>query len=53
MNFQIQTNFPDIKIIITIFFVFYLANLFQKSFLGDNGVYVINAFMAIYVITLY
>jgi len=44
------TNFPDIKIIIIIFFVFYIVNLFQKSFLGDNGVYVITVFMAIYII---
>ncbi len=43
-------NFPDIKIIMIIFFVFYLVNLFQKSFLGDNGVYVISVFMSIYVI---
>ena len=43
-------NFPNIKIIIIIFFIFYLSNLFQKSFLGDNGVYVINIFMAIYLI---
>jgi len=43
-------DFPDIKTIIIIFFLFYLVNLFQKSFLGDNGVYVIAAFMAIYVI---
>ena len=44
------TNFPDITTIMIIFFVFYLVNLFQKSFLGDNGVYVITAFMAVYVI---
>mgnify|MGYP001192351638 CR=1 FL=1 len=43
-------DFPNINIIIIIFFVFYLANLFQKSFLGDNGVYVINVFMSVYVI---
>ena len=49
-EFSNPTNFPDIKIITAIFFVFYLANLFQKPFLGDNGVYVINAFMAIYLI---
>ena len=46
------TNLPDIKIIIVIFFVFYLINFFQKSFLGDNGVYVINVFMAIYLINI-
>ena len=43
-------NFPNIKIIIIIFLIFYLSNLFQKSFLGDNGVYVVNIFMAIYLI---
>ena len=44
-------NLPDIEIIVMIFFVFYLTNLFQKSFLGDNGVYVITIFMSIYVIS--
>ena len=34
-----------------IFFIFYLANLFQKSFLGDNGTYFIATFMAIFVIS--
>jgi UDP-N-acetylmuramyl pentapeptide phosphotransferase/UDP-N-acetylglucosamine-1-phosphate transferase len=50
MELPKPTSFPDIKIIIIIFSVFYLVNLFQKSFLGDNGVYVITAFMAVYVI---
>ena len=49
-GFSNPTDFPDIKIITIILFVFYLVNLFQKSFLGDNGVYVINVFMAIYLI---
>ena len=49
-EFPNPDNFPNIKIIIIIFFIFYLSNLFQKSFLGDNGVYVINIFMAIYLI---
>jgi UDP-N-acetylmuramyl pentapeptide phosphotransferase/UDP-N-acetylglucosamine-1-phosphate transferase len=44
------TYFPRLEIIIIIFFVFYVANLFQKAFLGDNGTYVISAFMSIYVI---
>ena len=35
------TYFPRLEIIISIFFVFYVANLFQKTFLGDNGTYVI------------
>jgi UDP-N-acetylmuramyl pentapeptide phosphotransferase/UDP-N-acetylglucosamine-1-phosphate transferase len=45
------TYFPRLEIIISIFFVFYVANLFQKAFLGDNGTYVISAFMSIYVIS--
>ena len=49
-EFSNPANFPDIKIITVIFFVFYLTNLFQKSFLGDNGVYVISIYMAIYLI---
>ena len=28
-----------------------MANLFQKCFLGDNGSYVISAFMSFYIIT--
>ena len=50
MDFPKPTNLPDLKIIIIIFFLFYLINLFQKSFLGDNGVYVISVFVSIYVI---
>ena len=45
-----SSEFPDIKTIILIFFFFYIVNFFQKSFLGDNGVYVITTFMAIYII---
>ena len=51
IDLSLPANFLDIKIIIIIFFVFYLVNLFQKSFLGDNGVYVISVFMSIYVIS--
>ena len=50
MDFPKPTNLPDLKIIIIILFIFYLINLFQKSFLGDNGIYVIALFMSIYVI---
>ena len=50
MDFLKPTNLPDLEIIIIILFVFYLINLFQKSFLGDNGTYVISLFMSIYVI---
>ena len=50
MDLPKPTGFPDLKIIIIIFSVFYLINLFQKSFLGDNGVYVITVFMGVYVI---
>ncbi len=51
IELPLPDNFPDIKIIISIFSIFYLVNLFQKSFLGDNGVYVITVFMSIYVIS--
>lgn len=44
------TGFPNIEILITIFIVFFISNLFQKSFLGDNGTYVVSAVMSIYVI---
>ncbi|MDC0153077.1 hypothetical protein OAI81_02290 [Candidatus Pelagibacter sp.] len=43
-------TFLNIETIIIIFLVFYIFNLFQKFFLGDNGVYVISIFMSIYVI---
>ena len=43
-------NFPDINILLMIFLIFYFANILQKSFLGDNGTYVISAFMSIYII---
>jgi UDP-N-acetylmuramyl pentapeptide phosphotransferase/UDP-N-acetylglucosamine-1-phosphate transferase len=48
---ELPTYFPGAEIIISIFCVFYIANLFQKTFLGDNGTYVISAFMSIYVIS--
>ena len=50
MDFLKPANLPDLEIIIIILFIFYLINLFQKSFLGDNGIYVISLFMSIYVI---
>ena len=40
----------SIKKIIVIFSIFYLFNLFNKCFLGDNGVYVISIFMSIFII---
>jgi UDP-N-acetylmuramyl pentapeptide phosphotransferase/UDP-N-acetylglucosamine-1-phosphate transferase len=43
-------NILTIELIISIFGIFYIFNLFKKSFLGDNGVYVISIFMSIYVI---
>ncbi len=43
-------NLPNSEIIIKIFVIFFCANLLQKSFLGDNGTYVISGFMSIYII---
>jgi len=43
-------NFLTIEIIISIYAIFYMFNLFKKCFLGDNGVYVISVFMSIYII---
>jgi UDP-N-acetylmuramyl pentapeptide phosphotransferase/UDP-N-acetylglucosamine-1-phosphate transferase len=43
-------NFLTIEIIIFIYIIFYIFNLFKKCFLGDNGVYVISIFMSIYII---
>ena len=43
-------NILTIELIISIYGIFYIFNLFKKSFLGDNGVYVISIFMSIYVI---
>lgn len=42
--------FLQIEIIVNIFFIFYIFNLFKKYFLGDSGVYVISIFMAVYII---
>jgi len=43
-------NFLDINFLVIIFLIFYVANILQKSFLGDNGTYVLSAFMSIYII---
>jgi UDP-N-acetylmuramyl pentapeptide phosphotransferase/UDP-N-acetylglucosamine-1-phosphate transferase len=43
-------NILTIEIIISIFTIFYIFNLFKKCFLGDNGVYVVSIFMSIYII---
>jgi len=51
MDFPKPDNLPDLKIVIIIFFLFFLINLFQRSFLGDNGVYVITIFISVYVIS--
>ena len=50
-GFTTPKNLPDINLVILIFAVFYIANLFQKSFLGDNGTYVISIFMSIFIIS--
>ncbi len=50
IDIPLPATFISIEKILTIFLVFYILNLFQKSFLGDNGVYVISIFMSIYVI---
>ena len=49
-DLSLPITFLNIETIIIIFLIFYIFNLFQKSFLGDNGVYVISVFMSIYVI---
>lgn len=45
-------NLPSVNTLIIIFSIFYIANMLQKSFLGDNGTYVVSAFMSIYIISL-
>ncbi len=50
-NLPYQEILPEVKVLIIIFSVLYVANLFQKCFLGDNGSYVISAFMSFYIIT--
>ena len=44
-------NLPEAEMLIGIFIIFYFANLLQKSFLGDNGTYIISAFMSVYIIS--
>ena len=51
IELHLPTTLISVEKIIIIFSLFYILNLFQKSFLGDNGVYVISIFMSIYVIT--
>jgi UDP-N-acetylmuramyl pentapeptide phosphotransferase/UDP-N-acetylglucosamine-1-phosphate transferase len=43
-------KFLTIELIINIYAIFYIFNLFKKCFLGDNGVYVISIFMSIYIV---
>ena len=50
IDLPLPSLFISIEKILIIFTIFYLINLFHKSFLGDNGVYVISFFMSIYVI---
>ena len=50
-NFQTASFLPDTKLILISFFIFYISNLFQKSFLGDNGTYVISLFMSLFIIS--
>ena len=50
-DFQTASFLPDTKLILISFFIFYISNLFQKSFLGDNGTYVISLFMSLFIIS--
>jgi len=47
---EIKIDMYNVKIIITILFVFLLSNSFSKSFMGDNGSYLIGFFTAIFLI---
>jgi len=49
-NGEIKIDMYNVKIIVTILFVFLLSNSFNKSFLGDNGSYLIGFFTAIFLI---
>ena len=49
-NGEIKIDIYNVKIIVTILFVFLLSNSFNKSFLGDNGSYLIGFFTAIFLI---
>ena len=49
-NGEIKIDIYNVKIIVTILFVFLLSNGFNKSFLGDNGSYLIGFFTAIFLI---
>lgn len=50
LNYEIKIDIYNIKIIVTTLFVFLLSNSFNKSFMGDNGSYLISFFTAIFLI---
>ena len=51
-NNEIKIDIYNVKIIVTILFIFLLSNSFNKSFMGDNGSYLISFFTAIFLINL-
>lgn len=51
-NNEINIDIYNVKIIVIILFVFLLSNSFNKSFMGDNGSYLISFFTAIFLIDL-
>ncbi len=51
-NNEINIDIYNVKIILIILFVFLLGNSFNKSFMGDNGSYLISFFTAIFLIDL-
>ena len=49
-NKEINIEFHDALIITTILLIFLISNSFNKSFMGDNGSYLISFFTAIFLI---
>ena len=49
---QININLENIKILLLIFIIFLISNIFNKSFLGDGGSYLLGFFTGIFLINL-
>ncbi len=50
LNYEIKIDIYNVKIIVITLFIFLLSNSFNKSFMGDNGSYLISFFTGIFLI---
>ena len=52
-NFQVEINLPLVKNLFLILSFLFLMNLFNKVFLGDNGIYLLSFIIAVILIKFY